>query len=74
VKESRRRAPGSTNKKTFNKEETLGRSKFSSFKTQQPTRRDFKADPRCRHTLDKDQHTRLSEGFIKTWLRPNTCQ
>jgi len=46
VKESRRRAPGSTNKKTFNKEETLGRSKFSSFKTQQPTRRDFKADPR----------------------------
>jgi hypothetical protein len=60
VKESRREAPGSTNKGTPIKEETLSRSSSSSFKTQQPTRRDFKADPRWRHTLDKDQITKLS--------------
>jgi hypothetical protein len=68
VKESRREAPGRTNNGTPIKEAPLSRSSSSSFKTQHPTRRDFKADPRWRHTPDKDQITKLSEGFIKTWL------
>jgi hypothetical protein len=44
---------------------------FSSFKTQQQTRRDYQADPRWRHTLDKDQTLGYLEVSTRPGFKPN---